>query len=104
MTIRAFFLINVRVGSIAHPIEELQSIPGIKRVEEVSGVYDFLVEVETTARLTQISERLMAKPWVQRVHVLRPIRSADTLPNNNIGINFSPDKGQDTKEHRIMPT
>ena len=83
MKSQAFFLVNVRADSFSHPAEELRQIPGISRVEEVSGVYDFLVEVETAARLTQISDTLMAKTWVKRVHVLRPIRSDNTLSENS---------------------
>lgn len=88
MKSQAFFLVNVRADSVSHPSEELRQIPGISRVEEVSGVYDFLVEVETAARLTQISDTLMAKTWVKRVHVLRPIR-ADNAPSENDNIKNS---------------
>ena len=74
MTPGAFLLVNVRADAISHPAEEMKQIPGISRVEEVSGVYDFIVELGATAHFTQISDLLMANPWVKRVHVLRPIR------------------------------
>lgn len=75
MAVNAFLLVNVRPNSVSRPSEELKQIPGVSRVEEVSGIYDFLVETEATVHFTQISDTLMAKPWVKRVHVLRPIRT-----------------------------
>jgi len=84
MASRAFFLINVqadrRQGESSNPTKELREIPGVKRVEEVSGIYDFLVEVETTSRLTQVSDKLMAKPWLKRMHVLRPLETDCPFP------------------------
>jgi hypothetical protein len=71
---RAFFLINVQPsGKGVRPAEELKTMPGVKRVEEVSGLYDFLVEVDSPVRVSPISETLMARPWVKRLHVLRPL-------------------------------
>jgi hypothetical protein len=102
MKSQAFFLVNVRADSISRPGEELRQIPGISRVEEVSGVYDFLVEVETSARLTQISDTLMAKPWVKRVHVLRPIRTDNTLPGNGNITEFTSERKRETGEHRLI--
>ena len=103
MKSQAFFLVNVRADSGSSPDEELRQIPGISRVEEVSGVYDFLVEVETAARLTQISDTLMAKPWVKRVHVLRPIRTDNTLPGNgDIITEFTSERKRETGEHRLI--
>jgi hypothetical protein len=103
MKSQAFFLVNVRAGSGSHPEEELRQMPGISRVEEVSGVYDFLVEVETAARLTQISDTLMAKPWVKRVHVLRPIRTDNTSPENGHINDVVPERKRETGEHHQMP-
>ena len=75
---KAFFLINVqylhRGNTVFQPWVELASVPSIKRVEEVAGVYDLLVEIETPGRLTEISELLMSKAWVKRLHVLRSIQ------------------------------
>ena len=75
---KAFFLINVqylnRGNAVFQPWVELAAIPGVKRVEEVAGVYDLLVEIETTGKLTEISELLMSKAWVKRLHVLRTIQ------------------------------
>jgi hypothetical protein len=77
MASRAFLLISVqpdnRLTESAHPAEELRAVPGVKRVEEVQGVYDFLVEVETSSRLTLIADNLMAKPWLKRMHILRTL-------------------------------
>lgn len=103
MKSQAFFLVNVRADSGSSPDEELRQIPGISRVEEVSGVYDFLVEVETAARLTQISDTLMAKPWVKRVHVLRPIRTDSTLPGNGNITDFTHERKREKGEHRLIP-
>jgi hypothetical protein len=83
MTSRAFLLINVqvdiRMGVPSHPEKELREIPGVKRIEEVIGIYDFLVEVETPSRITQVSEKLMEKTWLKRMHVLRPIETDFTF-------------------------
>ncbi len=80
--VRAFFLINVQPsGSPRWPAAELKAIPGVKRVEEVSGLYDFLVEIESASRILPVSEMLMARPWVKRLHVLRPLDSrTETQP------------------------
>ncbi len=102
MKSQAFFLVNVRADSVSSLAEELRQIPGISRVEEVSGVYDFLVEVETAARLTQISDTLMAKPWVKRVHVLRPIRTDNTLPENGNIADFTHERKRETGDHRLI--
>jgi hypothetical protein len=102
MTAQAFFLVNVRADSSSRPDEEMRQIPGISRVEEVSGVYDFLLEVETAARLTQISDTLMAKPWVKRVHVLRPIQTNNPIPGIGKVDEFTPERKRETREHHLI--
>lgn len=87
MTSRAFFLISVQStnqrGEATHPAAELRAIPGVKRVEQVTGVYDFLVEVETPDRIARVSDILMSKSWLKRIHVLRPIQAENLNLDND---------------------
>ena len=101
MAINAFLLVHVRPNSVSRPSEELKQIPGVSRVEEVSGVYDFLVEIEATVHFTQISDTLMAKPWVKRVHVLRPIRTENAHTGNSDIIKPISDNNK-TIENRLI--
>jgi DNA-binding Lrp family transcriptional regulator len=95
MTFHAFLLVNARADSVSQPAEEMRQIPGISRVEEVSGVYDFIVEIETEARFAQISDLLMAKPWIKRVHVLRFMRTEDTRPEKSTISESTPDNKEE---------
>lgn len=101
MAVNAFLLVNVRPNSVSRPSEELKQIPGVSRVEEVSGIYDFLVEIEATVHFTQISDTLMAKPWVKRVHVLRPIRTENAHIGNSDIIKPISDNNK-TIENRLI--
>jgi len=51
---------------------------GVVRVEEVAGVYDFLVEIETEGKISEAADNLMSKPWVKRLHVLRVVPGKNT--------------------------
>jgi len=77
---RAYFLIIVDNRGFGHrktvnPTLELEEIPGVKKVEGVSGLYDYLVEIDTSAKITSVAEKIMEKPWLKRLHILRPIES-----------------------------
>ena len=77
---RAYFLIIIDSQGFGHkktvnPTLELEEIPGVKRVEGVSGLYDYLVEVDTPVRISSVAEKIMEKQWVKRLHILRPIES-----------------------------
>lgn len=100
----AFLLVNVRPDAVSHPSEELKQIPGVSRVEEVSGIYDFLVEIETSAYFALVSDILMAKPWVKRVHVLRPIRTDDTHIQNSNFVESISDKNMKPAENNQKST
>lgn len=104
MSFNMFLLVNVRPDAISRPFEELRQIPGITRVVEVSGVYDFLVEIEATAHFTRISDTLMAKPWVKRVHVLRPMRADNALSRNSHVVESTTDFKEKTEENHQTPT
>jgi len=81
MATRAFFLLNVQsrnqVSATLQPVSELLALSWVKKVDEVAGVYDFLVEIETEGKISEAADILMSKPWVKRLHVLR------VLPNEN---------------------
>lgn len=91
-------------NSISYPAEEFRQISGITRVEEVSGVYDFLIEIDTTAHFTRISDILMSKPWVKRVHVLKPIRTVYTQSGNSRIIEPTTHTEEKTAENNQTPT
>lgn len=103
MKSHAIFLVNVRADSVVNPVEELKQIDGIYRVEEVTGVYDFMVEVETTLRLTQISDILMAKPWIKRLHVLRPIRGNDSTHKDSDTVRVIDERKDESGDNRLIP-
>ncbi len=62
----------VRHNGYVDTLEELWMLPEVDYVEPVSGLYDCVARVEApTVRLTPLVHELMAKSWVEDVHVLR---------------------------------
>ena len=90
---RAYFLIIVDERGFGHrktanPTLEMEEIFGVKRVEGVSGLYDYLVEVDTPAKITDVAEKIMEKPWLKRLHILRPIENPCPYLKKIEGVNF----------------
>jgi len=76
MTTSAYLLIRaseaVRHNGYLEALEELWAPPEVEYVEPVSGLYDCVVKVEAPiTRLIFLVCELMAKSWVEGVHVLR---------------------------------
>ena len=83
MATTAYLLIRaseaVRHNGYLKAIEDLRTLPEVESVETVSGLYDCVARVEAPMRLVFVLHKVMAKSWVERVHVLRvdqPIATA----------------------------
>jgi len=83
MATSAYLLIRaseeVRHNGYLHVLEELQALPEVEYVEPVSGLYDCVARVEAPIRLVFLVHKVMAKSWVERVHVLsvdQPVQTA----------------------------
>ena len=75
MTTTAYLLIRaaeaVRHNGYRKALEDLWALPEVECVEPVSGLYDCVARVETPLRLIFVVHKVMAKSWVERVHILR---------------------------------
>ena len=75
MTTGAYLLIRaseaVRHNGYVKALQDLWALPEVEYVEPVSGLYDCVARVETPVRLVFLLHKVMAKSWVERVHVLR---------------------------------
>ncbi len=75
MATTAYLLIRtseaVRNNGYLKALEDLRTLPEIKSVEPVSGLYDCVVRVEAPMKLIFVVHKIIAKSWVERVHVLR---------------------------------
>jgi hypothetical protein len=83
MATNAYLLIRaaeaVRHNGYLKALEDLGTLPEIEYVEPVSGLYDCVARVEAPIRLVFLVHKIMAKSWVERVHVLRidqPVQEA----------------------------
>jgi hypothetical protein len=83
MTTNAYLLIRaaeaVRHNGYLKALEDLWALPEVEYVEPVSGLYDCVARVEVPIRLIFLVHKIMAKSWVERVHVLRidePVQEA----------------------------
>ena len=83
MATNAYLLIRaseaVRNNGYLKALEDLGSLPEVEYVEPVSGLYDCVARVETPLRLIFLVHKIMAKSWVERVHVLsvdQPVQEA----------------------------
>ncbi len=83
MATGAYMLIKaaeaVRQNGYLEALEELWALPEVEYVEPVSGMYDCVARVEAPIRLIFVVHKVMAKSWVDRVHVLsidEPAKSA----------------------------
>jgi len=75
MTTSAYLLIRaseaVRNNGYLEALEDLWVLPEVEYVEPVSGLYDCVARVEAPVRLIFVVHKIMAKSWVERVHILR---------------------------------
>ena len=83
MTTNAYLLIRaseaVRNNGYLKALEDLWALPEVEYVEPVSGLYDCVARVEVPIRLVFLVHKVMAKSWVERVHVLnidQPVQEA----------------------------
>lgn len=78
MTTKAYFLISVAekfyqkgYGHMLKDIlRDLEAIPEIKVVEQVSGNCDLLVKVEAPIRTIFVANKILAKEWAKSLRVL----------------------------------
>jgi hypothetical protein len=75
MATTAYLLIRaseaVRNNGYLKALENLRALPEVESVEPVSGLYDCVVRVEAPMKLIFVVHKIMAKSWIERVHVLR---------------------------------
>jgi len=80
MATTAYLLIRaseaVRHNGYLKALEDLRTLPEVEYVEPVSGLYDCVARVEAPIRLIFLVHKVMAKSWIERVHVLRVDQSA----------------------------
>ena len=83
MATNAYLLIRaseaVRHNGYLKALEDLWALPEVEYVEPVSGLYDCVARVEAPMRLIFVVHKVMARSWVERVHVLRvdqPVQEA----------------------------
>jgi len=74
MATKAYFMINVTEkfcqGDYPDILRDLETIPEVKAAERISGACDLLVKVEAPIRMIFVANKLLAKEWVKRLHVL----------------------------------
>ncbi len=83
MATSAYLLIRaseaVRNNGYLKALEDLWALPEVEYVEPVSGLYDCVARVEAPTRLVFLVHKIMAKSWIERVHVLsvdQPVQEA----------------------------
>ena len=74
MATQAYFMVNVaeKFWQEGYPriFKDLEAIPEVKAIERVNGACDLLIKVEAPIRMIFVANKLMAKEWVKRLHVL----------------------------------
>jgi hypothetical protein len=83
MTTTAYLLIKaseaVRNNGYLEALEDLRTLPEVQYIEPVSGLYDCVARVEAPTRVIFLVHKVMAKNWVECVHILRidqPVEAA----------------------------
>jgi hypothetical protein len=77
MGTKAYFMINVDSQTAqldnyyVGAVNELTAIPEVECVEPVSGIYDLMVKVDVPIRVVLVANKILAKEWVKRLHVLK---------------------------------
>ena len=74
MATKAYFKVDIAEkfcqDSYQTILRDLETIPEVKSVERVIGSCDLLVKVEAPIRMIFVANKLLAKEWVKRLHVL----------------------------------
>lgn len=74
MATRAYFMIDVAEkfsrNGYQNILRDLEAIPEVESVERVTGASDLLVKVEAPIRMIFVANKILAKEWVERLHVL----------------------------------
>lgn len=74
MATSAYLLIKaakaIRQNGYLEALEDLWALPEVEYVEPVSGLYDCVARVEAPITLIFLVHKVMAKSWIERVHVL----------------------------------
>jgi len=74
MATKAYFMVNVAEKfwqeGYQRIFRDLEAIPEVKAIERVNGACDLLIKVEAPIRMIFVANKLMAKEWVKRLHVL----------------------------------
>jgi hypothetical protein len=83
MATSAYLLIRaseaVRNNGYLEALEDLWALPEVEYVEPVLGLCDCVARVQAPIRLIYLIHKVMAKSWVERVHVLsidQPVQEA----------------------------
>ncbi len=75
MATRAYFMVSVGEkfcqNGYQDILRDLETIPEVKSIERVSGACDLMVKVEAPIRMIFVANKLLAKEWVKRLHVLQ---------------------------------
>jgi len=58
-------------GYYEDAVTELEAMPEVETVTPVSGVCDLLVKVDAPIRVVLVANKILAKKWVKRLHVLK---------------------------------
>jgi hypothetical protein len=85
MTTTAYLLIRtsqpVQQNGYAEALDELWALPEVEYVEPVWGLYDCVARVEAPiTRLISLVREVVAKSWVEGVHVLRVDQPVERSP------------------------
>jgi len=75
MATKAYFMLNVAEercqNGFQDILRDLETVPEVKAVERVKGACDLLVKVDAPpSTMIFVANKLMAKEWVKRLHVL----------------------------------
>ena len=74
MATKAYFMVSVAEKFCQNGYQDiwrdLETIPEVKSVERVRGACDLMVKVEAPIRMIFVANKIMAKEWVKRLHVI----------------------------------
>ena len=89
MATEAYFMVSVAEkfcqNGYQDILRDMGTISEVKSVERVKGACDLLVKVEAPIRMIFVANKLLAREWVKRLHVLHvePIQP-DELEGLNV--------------------
>ncbi|MBD3191498.1 MAG: Lrp/AsnC family transcriptional regulator [Candidatus Heimdallarchaeota archaeon] len=69
--VRAYILMNVRLGKMNHVLSELKTIPGVTSIAAITGEFDIIARVETES-LEELYNR------TQEIHLIEGISETVT--------------------------